>query len=914
MILRRLSAVGVLSVLTACLYAQGINTTATKSDWEEINFEFNSSILSDGYPSLLRLADLLGQHSAYRVKVTGNTDYVGTEGYNTKLALARAGAVREFLIKYGASASQITTGGSGERNPEVKNDTKEGRFMNRRVVLTVTDGQGKVVGEGGVGDVIKSLGDAGELKKGQEECCSKILKRLDKLDEILAAVRDLKGENDKLKGEVADLRNQQNALKSQIAGLPKPLSAQETTSIARDVATKAGQDTLEEALRRNKKFSLLGLNIGPTFGSGRTGDFTLSGRGQFFSPFGGSGTHAVQAQGEYMYYPDRQEGQFDLGLVNRWSNVQAGIFSSFKYLNLKQYQNGGGLMQGAFLVDYLFSRGKIGIFGTKGFKNEAILGQTNLGPSSYLQTYARIVDQVGGSAQVGLHGNSYLEGNLAYLRLRSRSDRPGGMIRFVQPLSSMFAFTAELGYNETLVNGSDSGRVVFGLQMGNFIHPKEYRTVTSPVPMDVPRVRYELLTRRVGNSPPVADAGPDQIGVPAGSITLNGTGSYDPDGDALTYRWTQISGVAVSISGSNAATATFTAATGQSYSFRLTVTDPSGLQSTARTTVTTTSALAVRILQFTATPNTIRPGERVRLAWLVENADTVTISPAPGSVDSKTGTSDVTPAQTTTYTLTARGASGTVTSTAVVTVQAVAPTDPRIIRFEAMPVTILLGETTNLSWTTDGVTDVSISGIGAVDPNGSRTVSPAQTTTYTLTAKGSDGRQVTASVTVTVTTGQVPQVIQFVASPASIDSGSQSKLCWQVSNSTSIDITGVGSGLKATDCATVSPTSTTSYILTARNGAGQVQAYATVTVTGTLRILSFTSDPVTSTSSGNPVTLMWTTQGATSVVITGNYLPGGTLAVNGSVVVNPTTNSTYTLIAYGPGGQQISAVISVFVR
>ena len=30
-----------------------------KDDWEEINFEFNSSVLSDGFPSLLRLAELL---------------------------------------------------------------------------------------------------------------------------------------------------------------------------------------------------------------------------------------------------------------------------------------------------------------------------------------------------------------------------------------------------------------------------------------------------------------------------------------------------------------------------------------------------------------------------------------------------------------------------------------------------------------------------------------------------------------------------------------------------------------------------------------------------------------------------------------------------------------------------------------
>ncbi len=53
----RLCAVVCLS--TATLFSQGLNTNQKKGDWEEVNFAFDRSVLTDGYPSLLRLAELL---------------------------------------------------------------------------------------------------------------------------------------------------------------------------------------------------------------------------------------------------------------------------------------------------------------------------------------------------------------------------------------------------------------------------------------------------------------------------------------------------------------------------------------------------------------------------------------------------------------------------------------------------------------------------------------------------------------------------------------------------------------------------------------------------------------------------------------------------------------------------------------
>lgn len=80
----------------------------------------------------------------------------------------------------------------------------------------------------------------------------------------------------------------------------------------------------------------------------------------------------------------------------------------------------------------------------------------------------------------------------------------------------------------------------------------------------------------IANQSPVANAG-QSMTVPSGTIvSLNGTNSFDPDGDSISHHWTQTAGPSVTISNPTAAGPVLTAPTVQGLTiltFQLTVSD-----------------------------------------------------------------------------------------------------------------------------------------------------------------------------------------------------------------------------------------------------------------------------------------------------------------------------------------------------
>ncbi len=75
--LQRLAAFLAVPLFAASLFGQGIDTQASNDDWEEINFDYNSSVLVDGFPSLLRLSELLQKNSGYKVTLTPFHEVLG---------------------------------------------------------------------------------------------------------------------------------------------------------------------------------------------------------------------------------------------------------------------------------------------------------------------------------------------------------------------------------------------------------------------------------------------------------------------------------------------------------------------------------------------------------------------------------------------------------------------------------------------------------------------------------------------------------------------------------------------------------------------------------------------------------------------------------------------------------------------
>jgi outer membrane protein OmpA-like peptidoglycan-associated protein len=114
-----------------------------------VQFETDKDILVPGsLPDIQKLAEFLNKKEQIKAVIMGHTDSVGDFKHNMDLSSRRARAVKDMLVRLGVESSRIDSKGFGPTQPKASNSTLEGRLMNRRVEVkltnTVIETEGKV--------------------------------------------------------------------------------------------------------------------------------------------------------------------------------------------------------------------------------------------------------------------------------------------------------------------------------------------------------------------------------------------------------------------------------------------------------------------------------------------------------------------------------------------------------------------------------------------------------------------------------------------------------------------------------------------------------------------------------------------------------------------------------------------------
>jgi outer membrane protein OmpA-like peptidoglycan-associated protein len=83
------------------------------------------------------IATYMKANPTAQILVTGHANVHSSQAYTNKLGLERAEATKQMLVSLGAPAAQIFTESKGQTQLAASPKTAEGRYLNRRVVISV---------------------------------------------------------------------------------------------------------------------------------------------------------------------------------------------------------------------------------------------------------------------------------------------------------------------------------------------------------------------------------------------------------------------------------------------------------------------------------------------------------------------------------------------------------------------------------------------------------------------------------------------------------------------------------------------------------------------------------------------------------------------------------------------------------
>ena len=88
-----------------------------------------------------RVSSVLTKYTDTAIFIAGHTDSSGSAAFNQQLSEHRATNVKLTIMEQGVHPGRITTVGFGETAPIADNGTEAGRRLNRRVVITISEGK-----------------------------------------------------------------------------------------------------------------------------------------------------------------------------------------------------------------------------------------------------------------------------------------------------------------------------------------------------------------------------------------------------------------------------------------------------------------------------------------------------------------------------------------------------------------------------------------------------------------------------------------------------------------------------------------------------------------------------------------------------------------------------------------------------
>ena len=111
----------------------------------DVLFDTNRSELkAGGMRSVEKLSGFLRAYPKRTALVEGFTDSTGSDATNQTLAARRAESVQAALVGMGVTRERIAAKGYGEAFPVASNATTDGRQLNRRVEIVLSDDSGKI--------------------------------------------------------------------------------------------------------------------------------------------------------------------------------------------------------------------------------------------------------------------------------------------------------------------------------------------------------------------------------------------------------------------------------------------------------------------------------------------------------------------------------------------------------------------------------------------------------------------------------------------------------------------------------------------------------------------------------------------------------------------------------------------------